>query len=235
MMNVLSYFNEEMLVFTARLFLAAILAGFVGLEREFKQHPAGLRTHLLVGVGSCLMMTLSIYGLEKYIALHENIRFDPARIPSYVISGIGFLGAGTIIVHGRKVRGLTTAASIWVVAGIGLVVGAGMYFEAVLVTLIVVLSLFLLNKIEPIHVNKENQKILVVYGQEYLQIKDVVSLLHSSRIDIEKKSIEKMQKEGLGQKKLVLHCKYNRSKNLIQAIDKLMQHEHIHKVESGIE
>lgn len=234
-MNVSAYFNQDMLVFIIRLFLAAILAGFVGLEREFKQHPAGLRTHLLVGVGSCLMMTLSIYGLEKYVAMHENVRFDPARIPSYVISGIGFLGAGTIIVHGRKVRGLTTAASIWVVAGIGLVVGAGMYFEAILVTLIVVLSLFLLNKIEPINVHKENRKVLIIYGNDSLQMQDVAHALKESNIEIERKSIEKLQRENSIQKKYVLQCKYNRNRLMFQAMDKLMAHEHVYKVENGID
>lgn len=234
-MNVFAYFNHDMLVFIIRLFLAAILAGFVGLEREFKQHPAGLRTHLLVGVGSCLMMTLSIYGLEKYADMHENVRFDPARIPSYVISGIGFLGAGTIIVHGRKVRGLTTAASIWVVAGIGLVVGAGMYFEAILVTLIVVLSLFLLNKIEPLNFHKENRKTLVIYGHESLQLQDIVSALHESKIEIVTKTVEKLQNDGVTQKKYVLQCRYNRNKHMIQAMDHLMAHEHVHKVENGME
>lgn len=90
-------------------------------------HSAGFRTHILVGVGSCLMMLMSLYGFSSLIDTYGNIRFDPARIPSYVISGIGFLGAGTIIVYGGTIRGLTTAASIWTVAGLGLVVGLGMY------------------------------------------------------------------------------------------------------------
>lgn len=95
-----------------------------------------------------MMMLLSSYGFDSFIDNYEHIRFDPARIPSYVISGIGFLGAGTIIVHGRTIRGLTTAASIWVVAGIGLVAGAGMYDLAIISTVIVLLALMFLNKIE---------------------------------------------------------------------------------------
>ncbi|MCA1032729.1 MgtC/SapB family protein [Bacillus timonensis] len=142
------YINSDFLIMMVRIFLAALLSGLVGLEREIKKHPAGFRTHLLVGVGSCLMILLSLYGFQPYINEHENIRFDPARIPSYVISGIGFLGAGTILVKGATVRGLTTAASIWVVAGLGLVVGAGMYELAVLTTLVVLLSLIFLNKLE---------------------------------------------------------------------------------------
>lgn len=235
-MSVLSsLFNHDLFVVAVRMFVAAVLAGFVGLEREFKQHPAGLRTHLLVGVGSCLMMTMSIYGFEKYIGMHENVRFDPARIPSYVISGIGFLGAGTIIVHGRMVRGLTTAASIWVVAGIGLVVGAGMYFEAILATVIVVLSLFLLTKIEPLYVKKESRRVLIVQGDDDLTLQDVTQMLDSFSIRVEKKSVDKLKKDGIILRKYTLHCQYNRNKNMTLAIDQLMSHNRVLKVVNGID
>ncbi|WP_407933966.1 MgtC/SapB family protein [Aquibacillus rhizosphaerae] len=120
----------------------------IGFERELKNHSAGFRTHILVGVGSCLMMLLSLYGFEEFINNYDNVRFDPARIPSYVISGIGFLGAGTIMVNGMTIRGLTTAASIWAVAGLGLVIGVGMYSEAILTTLVILLSLVFLNNFE---------------------------------------------------------------------------------------
>src|SRR5699024_6177927 len=127
------HFNIMMI----RILTALVLSGLIGFERELKNHSAGFRTHILVGVGACLMMLLSLYGFEAFIELYDNIRFDPARIPSYVISGIGFLGAGTIIVNGMTIRGLTTAASIWTVAGLGLVVGAGMYAAAVFTTFII--------------------------------------------------------------------------------------------------
>lgn len=133
-----------------RILVALLLAGMIGFEREIKRHFAGFRTHILVGVGACLMMLLSIYGFETFIENYDNIRFDPARIPSYVISGIGFLGAGTIIVYGGTIRGLTTAASIWAVAGIGLVVGAGMYSIAVFTTIIILISLIFLNNFEKV-------------------------------------------------------------------------------------
>lgn len=234
-MSFSSLIHDDLLVVTARMFAAAILAGFVGLEREFKQHPAGLRTHLLVGVGSCLMMIMSIYGLEKYVGMHENVRFDPARIPSYVISGIGFLGAGTIIVHGRMVRGLTTAASIWVVAGIGLVVGAGMYYEAILATVIVVLSLFLLTKIEPLYVKKESRRMLTVYGKDDLSLHDVIEVLDSFSIHVEKKSVDKVKKDGALIHKYTLHCQYHRNQNMIRAIDQLAADEHVVKVVNGVD
>ncbi len=141
-------FDAEFIESISRLMIALVLAGLIGFEREVNKHSAGFRTHILVGVSSCLMMLLSINGFDYFIENYDNVRFDPARIPSYVISGIGFLGAGTIIVHGGTIRGLTTAASIWAVAGLGLIVGIGMYKEAIITTIIILVSLVVLNKFE---------------------------------------------------------------------------------------
>src|SRR5690606_15906316 len=102
-----------------RLGLAAALGGLIGFEREQAQHAAGLRTHIMVCLGSCLMMLLSIYGFSQFV-YEGNVRVDPARLAAAVITGIGFLGAGTILHTGKSVTGLTTAASIWVVSAIGL-------------------------------------------------------------------------------------------------------------------
>jgi putative Mg2+ transporter-C (MgtC) family protein len=147
-----------------RIMLIVILSGLIGIERESKNHPAGLRTHILVGVGSCLLMLVSLYGFEPFLEEHPKlVGFDPSRIPSYVISGIGFLGAGTIMVQGGvTVRGLTTAASIWVVAGLGLVVGIGMYWEAIFTTFIIVITLFFLNKFESFYKMKVRHKQLLL-------------------------------------------------------------------------
>ncbi|WP_411219788.1 MgtC/SapB family protein [Terribacillus saccharophilus] len=128
------------------------------MERGMGNHHAGLRTHILVGVGSCLMMILSLYGFTEFSEEHDYVQFDPARIPSYVISGIGFLGAGTILVNGTTVRGLTTAASVWTVAGLGLVIGAGMYMEAVFTTIIILLILIFLNNFEKLFFSSKKQK-----------------------------------------------------------------------------
>lgn len=146
----MDFFPPETATITVRLIVAALLCGAIGLERETQQHPAGFRTHLLVGMSACLMMLLSILGFEQFITSEYEgyIQLDPARIPSYVISGIGFLGAGTILVNKGAVKGLTTAASIWTAAGIGLVVGIGMYYAALLVTLISLIALYLFAKLE---------------------------------------------------------------------------------------
>lgn len=132
---------------TLRLLLAMLLGGVVGIEREQANHPAGLRTHILVCLGSALIMLLSIYGFADFV-YEGNVRVDPARLATAVITGIGFLGAGTIIFTGKSIAGLTTAASLWVVAAIGLAVGAGFYFPAIVTTLLVIVNLTVFNKLE---------------------------------------------------------------------------------------
>ncbi|MFA4028602.1 MAG: hypothetical protein GDYSWBUE_000618 [Candidatus Fervidibacterota bacterium] len=127
-----------------RLILAIILCALIGAEREARERPAGLRTHVLVGLGSCLFMMVSIA-----IAIQSgNPSADPARIAANVVTGIGFLGAGTIWLRGDIIRGLTTAASIWATAAIGLCVGMGWYFPAVISTLLTFASLTLLRHAE---------------------------------------------------------------------------------------
>ncbi|HEX7056728.1 MAG TPA: MgtC/SapB family protein [Bacilli bacterium] len=130
-----------------RLFLAMVLGGLVGWEREQSNRAAGFRTHILVCIGSALLMLLSIYGFSDF-AEEINVRIDPARMAAQVITGIGFLGAGVIIYNGLSITGLTTAASLWVVAAIGLSIGAGFYFAASLCTALVLFNLMVLNKVE---------------------------------------------------------------------------------------
>lgn len=129
-----------------RLVLAAILGGIIGLERESVNKSAGFRTHTLVSVGSSLIMIVSISLFLDYSNLSNRI--DPGRIAAQVVSGIGFLGAGTIMRSGANVKGLTTAATLWVVAGIGLAVGSGAYLAAFATTIIVFFSLVYLFKVE---------------------------------------------------------------------------------------
>ncbi|HEU5140926.1 MAG TPA: MgtC/SapB family protein [Bacillales bacterium] len=182
---------DDALVITVRLLIAAVLSGLIGLEREAKRHPAGFRTHLLVGIGACLMMLLSIYGFNQFLEEHANARLDPARLPAYVVSGIGFLGAGTILVHGVTVKGLTTAASIWAVAGIGLVVGNGMYYAAGLTTAVVILSLLFLNKVENSFINApRTEQLNIVVENKAVSLSKVVELVEAQQISVEKVIVE---------------------------------------------
>jgi putative Mg2+ transporter-C (MgtC) family protein len=130
----------------ARLLLAAALGSAVGWERERLQWAAGLRTHMLVAVGSCLMIIVSAYGFASVLGPH--VILDPSRVAAQVVSGIGFLGAGSIILRNEAIKGLTTAASVWAVAGVGLAAGAGLYTAAVASTVIILIILAGLKPLE---------------------------------------------------------------------------------------
>jgi putative Mg2+ transporter-C (MgtC) family protein len=130
--------------FILRIFIAAILGGIIGLEREYRAKEAGFRTHFLVGLGSGLFMILSAHGFDD-VVLTEATRHDVSRIAAQVVSGIGFIGAGCIIFQKRAVRGLTTAAGLWVTSAIGMASGAGMFAIAAASTLMVVVCLELMN------------------------------------------------------------------------------------------
>lgn len=130
-----------------RLVVAAVLGGLVGFERERVNRPAGFRTHILVCVGSALVMLVSAYGFSGAVGnLGDGV--DPSRIAAGVVTGIGFLGAGTILRQGNTVQGLTTAASLWVVSGVGLAVGIGFYLGGAAATVMVIVSLFALGGVE---------------------------------------------------------------------------------------
>ncbi len=131
-----------------RLVLATLLGGLVGLERERLDRAAGLRTHALVAVAACLAMLVSAFGFADAVTADRTVVLDPSRVAAQVVSGIGFLGAGTIIFRKNAVRGLTTAASIWAVAGLGLAVGGGLYPAALAATILMLLVLVGLRPLE---------------------------------------------------------------------------------------
>ena len=134
-MNMITY------EFVLRLFVAAMLGGVIGLEREYRAKEAGFRTHFLVALGSGLFMILSQFGFDDVLGHYEQVSLDPSRIASQVVTGIGFIGAGTIIFQKHVVRGLTTAAGLWVTSAIGMTAGAGMYVLSIATTVLVLICL----------------------------------------------------------------------------------------------
>jgi putative Mg2+ transporter-C (MgtC) family protein len=136
--------NTELI---ARLLLAAVLGSVVGADRERLVWAAGLRTHMLVCVGACLFMIVSAFGFADILGA-SHVILDPSRIAAQVVSGIGFLGAGSILLRGEVIRGLTTAASLWTVAAIGLAVGGGLYVAAMAATIIILVILAGLKPLE---------------------------------------------------------------------------------------
>lgn len=130
--------------FILRLLLAGIMGAVIGLDREYRAKEAGYRTHFLVSLGSALIMIVSQHGFGEILDT-PNVNLDPSRIASQVVTGIGFIGAGTIILHKQIVRGLTTAAGIWATSGIGLAIGAGMYTLGISATILTLIGLEVLS------------------------------------------------------------------------------------------
>jgi putative Mg2+ transporter-C (MgtC) family protein len=133
----------------ARMLMAAALGGLIGLERELRDQPAGLRTHILVGLGSCLFALVGAFGFATVSGSSSvQVQSDVTRVASQIVVGIGFLGGGTILRHGANIRGLTTAASLWVTAAVGLAVAMGFYAGAITAAIVGIFSLSALKPIE---------------------------------------------------------------------------------------
>lgn len=173
--------------FIIRIVVAAILGGAIGVEREYHAKDAGFRTHLLVAIGSALFTVISMYGFDSFLG-GKSISFDPSRIAAQIVTGIGFLGAGTIIFQKQFIRGLTTAAGLWVTAAIGLACGCGMYFIALLTTALVLICLATMNifikRISTRHISIS----FSCNSQE--EIKNIISALKNEEIEIKDYSMQ---------------------------------------------
>lgn len=184
--------NYEMIF---KLALACILGGLIGLERESLNRPAGLRTYTLVCVGSTLAMIVSI---DIYLLYHHTVQADPGRIAAQVVSGIGFLGAGTIMREGATVRGLTTAAGLWVVACIGLAVGAGLYVPAIVTTLLILFVLIYFVKFEQVVTGlREYKGIVMLVEDRPGQIGTIGSILGEMGVLIKNIQMTRTETEDL--------------------------------------
>ena len=170
-----------------RLLLACVFGGIVGFQRERHDSPAGFRTYILVSLGSALIMVLSMYGFSDFTSTG-----DPARLAAQVVSGIGFLGAGTILRDGVSVKGLTTAASLWVVSAIGLAAGAGFYYSAFLVTGLVFITLE--RSIET-YFFRSKQILRVVTLNRTCAIQDINRILDSHKVMSRNITMELLQEE----------------------------------------
>ncbi|HEV8489487.1 MAG TPA: MgtC/SapB family protein [Candidatus Limnocylindrales bacterium] len=174
-----------------RLLLAAALGALIGVEREIHGHPAGMRTHLLVALGAAIFTVLSIYGFGQ----PGQAGLDPSRIAAQIVSGIGFLGAGAILKEGATIRGLTTAASLWATAAVGLAAGAAQYPVAWTGAIIIIFSLWPLNRVaERLHaVDREAGRIQVTVDR-LEAIGEISQALAAHRLEITGVQTERLEK-----------------------------------------
>lgn len=175
-----------------KLLLSAFLGGLIGLEREVHARAAGLRTHILVATGSTLIMMVSnhMFFLFQEQTASSVIRLDPGRIAAMTMSGIGFLGAGTIIQSKEIVRGLTTAACLWVIAAVGLAVGCGFFFPAVITSVIALISLYLLHYLESFLKRNWYRTVRLISGDDR-HFPAIEQVLAAHRVHILRVSVDK--------------------------------------------
>ena len=202
--------------FIFRVFVAALLGGIIGFEREYRAKEAGLRTHFLVAMGSALFMILSQFGFESQLGM-PTISLDPSRIASQVVTGIGFIGAGTIIFQKHVIKGLTTAAGLWVTSAIGLTCGSGMYLLAVTATLLVLLCLetiyFVLLRFGSRNIS------VTISTAERENINRVINRLRKDNVSMD--SYEMKKQNGLYTVSMELKVKRNNYRNqIIEFMDK---------------
>lgn len=211
-----------------RILVAGLLGGLVGLDRELSDQPAGLRTHILVSLGAALFTLVGAYGLEGFQA-DSGRALDPTRVAAQIVTGIGFLGAGAIIRQGASIRGLTTAAGLWVTAAVGMAAGLGYWVGAVVTTLVAVLALFGLKRVERrlLQRLKPGKYEYVIQAREPFLITGATQLLdrEGCRVD----SV-KMEEEEDGQRHLVLQVRLPPRTEPEEIADRLRQTEGVFSV-----
>ena len=189
---------EVALPYLCRLVVSAICGAGIGLERTYRQKEAGLRTHIIVALGSALMMIVSKYGFFD-LFLYENVKFDGSRLAANIITGVSFLGSGIIIYKG-SIKGLTTAAGIWATAGIGLAIGAGMYGIGVYATIVLLIIQIFIHKFVPIE-NTVATEIKLKIKNDPVALDHVEEILLKKGVDIMSTDIEKRDN--------LIYCKFD--------------------------
>ncbi|PQQ47816.1 MgtC/SapB family protein [Bacillus thuringiensis] len=178
-----------------RIGVAGLLGAIIGLEREIRSKEAGLKTHFLVAVGSALIMVVSKYAFSD-IMFEEHMALDPSRIAAQVVSGVGFLGAGTIIIQKQAVKGLTTAAGLWATAGIGLAFGAGMYVVGVGATVLVLIGLEIVSRIFKVQFLFPQNIILQVCINKHESVQKILETLQVKGFQIFSYGVEVLQQNA---------------------------------------
>jgi putative Mg2+ transporter-C (MgtC) family protein len=213
----------------SRLLLAAVLGGLIGYERERLSWAAGLRTHMLVCVGSALIMIVSAYGFADILGT-PNVVLDPSRIAAQVVSGIGFLGAGSILVRRDAVRGLTTAASVWAVAAVGLAVGGGLYIGAVPATVIILIILAGIKPLERKFISaRQKREFQIVAARGSVSVGTVEEALGAGSVRVSRFIVDHDDSPDTDRVRLVLSRLSERQYEHVRR--RLVEIDGVHKVE----
>ncbi|MED0965826.1 MgtC/SapB family protein [Bacillus paramycoides] len=180
--------------FIIRIGVAGLLGAMIGIEREIRSKEAGLKTHFLVAVGSALIMVVSKYAFSD-IMFEDHMSLDPSRIAARVVSGVGFLGAGTIIIQKQAVKGLTTAAGLWATAGIGLAIGAGMYVVGIGATILVLIGLEIVSRIFKVQFLFPQNIAVQMCMNKHEAVQQILEMLQVKGIPILSYEVDVLQQE----------------------------------------
>ena len=215
-----------------RVILATVLGGVVGMERERSERAAGLRTHAMVGLGAAAFMIISAFGFKDILGTNAVV-LDPSRVAAQIVTGIGFLGAGTIIFQREMVRGLTTAASIWAVAAIGAAIGGGMYVLAASTT---VLTLAVLAGLKPVENRwfraRRNRSLTLLFDPHTTQLSDIESAIEAEG-GYSLEQIIMLPGQSGESDRLDLVFSTGGAKNLSPLIDRLRRFSGVRQISSG--
>lgn len=208
-----------------RIALAGLLGALIGVERQLRAKEAGLRTHILVCIGSAMFMLVSKYGFADLLVQGHNIALDPSRISAQVVSGIGFLGAGTIMLNKQFVRGLTTAAGLWVTAAIGLIIGSGMYAIGIYGTL---MTLLVLEGVRQLSRRLMGQRYIIMLSLTPASIDGVMAALRKLHIRIVRSSVTRNENKDCRMSlEVLLHARYKPT----EIYNQLLGIEGLHKID----
>ncbi|MFQ5469842.1 MAG: MgtC/SapB family protein [Gammaproteobacteria bacterium] len=221
--------EHEYVTSIIRLFAAILAGGLIGLERTFHGRPAGFRTHALVCAASSLLMLLTVFQWQLLkSAPIDTIRVDPTRMAQGIMTGIGFLGAGVIIKESLSVRGLTTAASIWLTASIGIVIGMGLYFEAVISTLMALGVLIIFRRIEDYIPALQYAQLVIRFARhDYMQEGELRNVIKTHEINCFRLSYHLKNEGKLFQYQMTLKTNdtenYKKLSETLNGIDKIIE------------
>lgn len=198
----------DIFLVTVRILMAAFLGAIIGIEREIKNRAAGFRTHIIVSVGACLIMLIGIEGIGE---ISNNIGRDTARMAAQVVSGIGFLGAGTILQTKDGVSGLTTAATLWLSAAIGLAVGIGFYEGALIATIVCLVTLISLKGVSDFINDMTTKSYIMVFDTDNFDEESFLDFASKEGVEVRKLDIvdEDIDDKSMVNSTLSFHRNYN--------------------------
>lgn len=211
-------------VFFLRMILASILGGAIGINRELRAKEAGIRTHFLVSLGSALIMIVSQHGFNDVIGM-AGYGLDPARVAAQVVSGIGFIGAGMIIIQKRSIKGLTSAAGIWTTAGIGLTVGGGLYFVGISATILTLIG-FELTTIIFKQIGTKTT-IFKVSTNENENLQEIIQLLRKKHRYLQKYEVKDKLIEGKKMYYATFYIRSNSSREGMALLEEIQAISHV--------